>query len=132
MSLKDTNWKLVFTGIFGFVLGTTLFVLCFQVGKSSEDHSINVAVMAAATTVGWLLGIVASPYDQSEQKRFSSVTRAVSAFVSGYLAAKLDALVNAVVAPGMILNPLPGFRALLFLGAALLATIGTFAYRKYA
>lgn len=132
MSVRNTNWKLIFTGIFGCLLGTTFFVLCFYVGASATDYSLNLAIMAAATTIGWLLGIVASPYDQAEQQRFSSVTRAVSAFVSGYLAAKLDALVNAVVAPGLILNPLPGFRALLFLGSALLATIGTFAYRKYA
>ncbi|MRR11180.1 hypothetical protein EG835_01525 [bacterium] len=132
MSLRDVNWKLVFTGILGGTMGATLVVLCFRVGASTQDQSLNLAIMVAAMTVGWLLGILVSPYDQDEQKRFSSVTRAVSAFVSGYLAAKLDALINALVAPDLILNPVAGFRALLFLGAALLATIGTFAYRKYA
>jgi hypothetical protein len=126
------NFKLVGTSVIGVGLAGTLAFLCFRFGSSSEDHDLNLAIMVVATIIGWILGVLVSPYDQGEQRQFTSLARVASAFITGYLAAKVNSLIDAILSPQLLLTPLPAFRALLFVGAALLATLGTFVYRRYA
>ena len=124
--------KLVSTSLVGLTLASSLVILCFRFGTTPQDHDLNLTIFIVASVIGWILGILGTPYDQGEQKRFSSIARVASAFVTGYLAAKLDSVITAVLSPDVLLNPLPGFRAMLLVGAALLATLGTFVYRRYA
>lgn len=44
---------------------------------------------------GWALGIFYSPYNPEEEKRFLSIGRTISAFVSGYAVSKFDRLIEA-------------------------------------
>ncbi len=108
-----------------------VFALCWLIGSDAESHYINVAVFVFSWALGWLLGTMIAPYDSGEATVFSRVSKAISAFLSGYLLAKIDGLTRELFDPGFILQPLPGFRALEFLSVTAIVMIVVFIARKY-
>ena len=116
---------------FAVVLLGMLFALCWLVGDDLQSHYINVTVFFVSWALGWLLGTLIAPYDIGEATLFSHISKSVSAFVSGYLLAKIDALIRAAFDPEFILRPLPGFRALLFVSVTIVVMIVVFFARKY-
>lgn len=77
-------------------------------------------------------GILISPYDTEESKRFSVYTKAVGVFASGYFVGKIDKLVEKVFGPEFVFESVHGFRIIAFLSAAIVAMLITFIYRWYA
>lgn len=116
---------------FATVLLVVLFVLCLLEGDGAESHYINVAVFVFAWAIGWLLGTLIAPYDAGESTMFARVSKAISAFASGYLLAKIDVLTKTLVDPDFIMRPLPGFRAMVFISVTAIVMIVVFFARKY-
>jgi hypothetical protein len=117
--------------LFAAVLLLTLFALCWLLGDMPADHYLNVAVFVSGWACGWLLGTFVAPYDPGESTLFNKLSRAISAFVSGYLVAKIDGLTRAIADPAFILHPLPGFRLMTFVSVAVIVTIVVFFARRY-
>jgi hypothetical protein len=116
---------------FAALLLAITFVLCWLIGSDAESHYINVAVFVFSWALGWLLGTMIAPYDSGEATLFTRVSKAISAFLSGYLLAKIDDLTKALFDPGFILQPLPGFRAMEFISVTTIVMIVVFFARKY-
>lgn len=57
--------------------------LCFYVRTTDTGRPANVSMFVLACSVGSLLGMLASPYTQSEKKGFSSTTKLATAFLAG-------------------------------------------------
>lgn len=106
-------------------------VSAFFVSPNCADIVVNLAVLSCAAACGWVIGIIASPYDKHEERRFSEVTRALSVFGSGYLAAKLDGIANTIFSPEVLGNTTSVFRLLSFISVLLVGVSVTFVVRKY-
>ena len=113
------------------VLTTALFILSFYVGDTSTDFALNQTALVFGASVGWVTGIVVTPYNLEEKGQFTSLAKAVVAFSSGYLVGKIDPIVGALLEPDYALDVVHGFRLIAGLSAFTLATVITFVYRQY-
>ncbi len=66
-----------------------LFLVAMGYGETLADKLMNVASACVGLGLGWILGIVVSPSDESEQSEFSAYTKALSTFFTGYVAGVL-------------------------------------------
>ncbi len=95
-------------------------MLCFRTAPTPDDVSLNLAILAASIVLGWLAGTLMTPGSAREETQFGAAGRAISTFASGYLLAKVDNLVNALLAPKLLLESssvLPAFRITMALTA---------------
>ena len=98
------NWKIYGSSGSALVLLSTLCTLSFYVGETALSRVINLAVLVFGLSLGWIVGIVASPYSRREQEHFTALSQAVAVFASGYLVGKLDRLVESCLTPPSHLN----------------------------
>jgi hypothetical protein len=70
---------------------TVLVLAMVAVFSSSSwpERMMNVVSACVGLGLGWVLGIVVSPSDESEQSEFSAYTKALSTFFTGYVAGAL-------------------------------------------
>ena len=114
------------------MLELNLFVCCFFIGSGAAAFAMNSAILVLGTSFGWLLGTIVSPYNPQEETQFATYTKAFSAFLSGYLVAKIDKIVEHLFSPEFLSAPEAAFRMILFLAAVVVATVFTFLNRRYA
>jgi len=126
------NYKLVCSTAAAFVLSVCLIVLCFFVGDGAEVRALNVAVLVAGASTGWLVGVLISPYDVKEARAFPKYAAAVSAFVSGYLVSKMDRVLEELLEPEFLFSSLAGFRVLAGIASFAIALLIAYVYRAYA
>ena len=84
----------------------------FYIGASNKDIALNLTMIVFGISLGWLTGIVASPYTNNEEAKFTTFTKAFGVFVSGYLIGKIDGLIESLSAPQIIMESVNGFRFL--------------------
>jgi hypothetical protein len=122
---------------FAALLLTILFILCFQFSESGQALSdtnpvvINLALFVGGWAFGWVLGTLVAPYDENEATLFSSISKAASAFVSGYLLAKIDPLVTYLLDPKAGFSSLFVFRVILLISVTIIIMLVVFFARKY-
>src|SRR6516165_4218509 len=116
------NYKIVGSCASAGLLGLTLVILSFYIGAPAAVP-ISIAVIVVGTAVGWLLGLVVSPYSESEKTRFGGYARAFGVFASGYLVAKADKVLEKVFDPDFLLDSVHGFRTLSFATSLILGLI---------
>jgi hypothetical protein len=132
------NWKIKCSTIAGLLISATIIILSFYVSEDKNGNFakivlvLNLAILALGFSVGWVIGIMISPYDNKETARFSALSKAVGVFASGYLVGKIDKLVEKILNPDFILDSVHGFRAISFITAVIVAMLITFVYRWYA
>jgi hypothetical protein len=126
------NYKLIGSTTSTVILGAPLLVMTFYFGSTPQDHCLNIMLLIVALLLGWVLGILVTPYDGDEQKQFTNFSKAISAFISGFVVAKIDKLVEHILDPTVLADSLALFRLTLFVAGFLLALIITFIYRRYA
>ena len=73
----------------GSAVGVVFFVISLRLAAAGSDPPINILLCFFGGACGWLAGILASPYP-NEVRDFSAYYKAVSAFVSGFILAKVD------------------------------------------
>jgi hypothetical protein len=96
-----------------------------------DDLAVLSAVLG--TSLGWLFGTLLSPYE-SEALRFESFGKVVSAFVSGFLLSKVDAIFGVMpkneyhdlIRSGMVIR-----RVLIGLTCCIIAMMAVFISRRY-
>lgn len=116
----------------GAMLLFILAILCFLYVPSGDSYwrpaSMNLTVFVAGWASGWFAGTLVAPYDEGEAGLFSKISKGIWAFVSGFLLAKIDPMLNASIFP---LNEVVQFRVLLFLSVAVIVMLIVFFARKY-
>ena len=102
------------------LLGVGFVILCFRMAPTPDDVSLNFAILGASVVFGWLAGMLFTPSTSREEGQFGVAAKAISTFASGYLLAKIDNILNALLTPKMLLESsslLPAFRLTLSLAA---------------
>ena len=128
------NYKIVGSTVTAFALFAIL-IWCAQSTSVSPDEKelvLHISVMVVGVTLGWIIGILTTPYGEKEKEHFSTIVKGVTVFFSGYALAKIDPIISTLLKPETFLEPIVAFRAIAFLTSLLLAVIITFVYRKYA
>jgi hypothetical protein len=101
---KIMNYKLLGSAASGLFLAATVVCLSFSVSSDASSLSVNLLIVILGFAVGWLLGIIIFPYDESEKRTFSEYTKAVGVFISGYAVGKVDKVIDAIFQPDFILS----------------------------
>lgn len=120
--------------LFGLMLGASAIYIAWCSAPEGQDRYLNLAILAAGAAFGWLLGTFLSPGTTTETKRFGAVAQAISAFLSGYLLAKLGKVIDELVDPDRVLNgfnQLIGTRIAFFIIALIATMLPTYVLRVY-
>jgi hypothetical protein len=125
------NYKLAGSAISGVVLAGTVIYLSFLVGDDARATALNLLVVVFGLALGWLLGILVSPYSTKEEQKFSEYAKVFGVFASGYLVAKTDQVIATLLHPDFVLDFIHGFRLLAFLVSLILGLVITFVFRQY-
>jgi hypothetical protein len=81
----------------GYFLGALLYVACFVIAfkmRPTDEWWLNVLLCLFGGIVGWTVGVLLSPMTKAEESKFTGYGKALSAFVSGFVVAKLDLLLK--------------------------------------
>jgi len=132
--VESANYKIVGSTVSAFTLFSAL-LYCAQsaaISPTEKDFILNLTIIIFGTTIGWIAGILSSPYGQKEKEQFTTIVKGVTVFLSGYAMAKLDPIITVILKPEMFIEPVVAFRAIAFMTSLLLSVVITFVYRKYA
>lgn len=125
------NYKFFVSIASALVLGATAFVISFYFGTDTQAHCLNIILLIVALFLGWVTGILATPYSSTEQKDFTTYGKVISVFISGFVVAKADKAIEHIFDPQTLSDPVALFRLALFVVGFLLALILTFVCRRY-
>jgi len=125
------NYKLTFSAISAAVLGGTVVYLSLVVGEDAKASSLNLLIVVLGLSIGWLFGILLSPYSETEEKKFTDYAKAFGVFASGYLIGKVDKVLEELLKPDFILDSVHGFRVMAFAAAFIVGLVITFVFRRY-
>ena len=117
-------------GLATIVVATLLVSACI-ISPSAEERIISISIVALGLSGGMIGGTALSPSDKKESKRFTSFGQALTAFVSGYLASKLNPLIDAAITSNPLTNSVDFFRLVAFLATLLAVGKATFSCRSY-
>jgi D-alanyl-lipoteichoic acid acyltransferase DltB (MBOAT superfamily) len=126
------NRKLAVTTSAAIVMLLALATCAVFMGADTKGISINATIMILGCTFGWLLGTLITPYDTKERADFSAYAKAASAFISGYVIAKIDKVIEHILSPTFLFEDAAGFRMMLFVASFCLCLLLTFIFRRYA
>lgn len=127
------NYKLVGSSVSALLLVGALATLSVVYPTDKTGISFSLLIVVLGLAIGWLLGIVVSPYTKEEKESFTEYAKALGLFVSGYLVGKIDKAVEAIFNPTFLIdNPANGFRLMAFVAAVIVAVVITFVFRMYA
>jgi hypothetical protein len=119
-------------GVIGYVLAAVFFLtcVCFAIWGIPDSPVLNVLLVMFGAAAGWLIGILASPDDTIQEKRFRGYGSIIASLLTGFVAGKLDHIWD-TMAPAIVFGPLFFERLLLVIIAGLTATLVTFIGRTY-
>jgi len=132
---SERHWSWIITVIVALALLGALFLMGWRLSDIPQERYLTLAILIAACTLGWVLGMVLSPDSKTETKNFFTIGKGVSLFVSGYLVSKIDGLVTAVFEPQLLLHAtehLAAYRLIGAIASLTLAAILTYIVRIYA
>jgi hypothetical protein len=76
---------------FGYIVGAAIFTACLGVSaQGGRAALLHLLLCLLGVAAGWTVGIVATPLDESEETKFSALTKGFLALGSGYAIAKLE------------------------------------------
>lgn len=84
-------WTGYFLGAAGCV---TCLWLAFRMQPTKEEWSLNLLLCLFGLAVGWSVGVLLSPMTAIEETWFTRYGKALSAFVTGFVLAKIDPLLR--------------------------------------
>lgn len=118
----------------GYLIGiATLVVLvcaCVFIGNPPNPMWLNVLLLVVGGLCGWGAGILASPQGEEEKSQFAMYRRAILAFLTGFVLAKVDRLFDLAVDKGAVTISMLG-PSLIFVGGFVLGALFTFVGRRY-
>ena len=128
--MSNIEPNLIAASSFAIILYVGALWLAFRFQEKPHDLPINLALILVGSCVGWLAGILVTPYE-GQQDQFSKYAAGVGLFVSGYLVSKVDAAIVHVLKPEVLFTPMVGFRVLLTIGSIALALVLASSIRFY-
>jgi uncharacterized membrane protein YeiB len=126
---ENTSSGAILANLNYIILLVLLFVAAVGYGDAWAIRLMNVVAACVGVGLGWVLGIIVSPSDESEQTEFSSYTKAISTLVTGYLAGALKD-VKAQTIMDYLREPHIAFRVLMAAACLLATTAVVFINRR--
>jgi len=115
----------------GYALGAIALPGCFAIAvQMGGEKWLNILICIFGSIVGWSAGMLVSP-NPSEKDKFSEFRKAISAFISGFVLAKLDLLLGGAGGNSLSNSTLLLGRILLFGTTFLLCLQFTYVPRSY-
>jgi hypothetical protein len=117
----------------GYILGGLVFGLCvIAAAVVPPNRWLQIILCLFGGVLGWVIGIASTPLDETENQRFTDFVKAISAFVSGFVIAKVGIIADSLAAKleatgGDVLL----FRTLLFGTCLLIGFLFPFINRLY-
>jgi hypothetical protein len=130
----DPEWGGPVIGyVFGFILvvGAVTWSVIVRPGSLESTRSITVLIVVSGGLIGWLLGMLLTPVDDDETKKFRGYMRAGTAFIAGWLAGKLEKLFDLYSQDPNKLDELAVKRLLAFGAMLLFGALSTYVWRHY-
>jgi hypothetical protein len=119
--------------VIGYVVGALFYIICFVIAfKMNSDWWLNLLPCLFGGVVGWCMGMLLSPLTHYESIQFSAYGKAVSAFVTGFVIAKLETLFPGALTAQVVTTPAFVGRLLLFAITFCIGLQFTFVARRYA
>jgi uncharacterized membrane protein len=129
---NNYRWDLAITWITASLIYGFLLIFAFCIYQHRPETSFIWLSVFLGVSLGWFLGILATPYNLSEQKRLSDINKVAYGFLTGYLISKIDAVLNALMSTEDLLRKERLWVFVVVLVIALLATfITTYVNRSY-
>jgi len=127
------KYKLLVATAISFLLSLAIAVLCFVVAPNWQAGAVSLLLGIVGLLIGWIVGVALTPYSPEEKYQFSTYTKAIGVFATGYVAAKIDRIFEYLASPDNIFvsNTQTGLRLLIFIASAFLALITVFTHRQY-
>jgi hypothetical protein len=99
ISLRNASYREFFgqysPGVrIGLALGAVFYAACFVIAFVMDRWWLNVLLCFFGGALGWFLGILGTPTSSKESEAFLAYRRALSAFVGGYLLARVDVFIG--------------------------------------
>ena len=133
--LVQRKTKVAFTMVAALCVHLILVWIAWALAPSGDKVAFTTTVLIEVTgaSVGWLVGFLASPRTKVEEKWFAKYSATISAFVSGFLLAKLDSSIALVFEHGNLLaEPIYGARVLIFISSTIVGALTIYVFRLYA
>lgn len=131
ISKRGYRWTLITSNTSALLIGITVMWLAYQLGVEDNTYLFNWVICLLGVVMGWGVGFISSPSSPNESEQFSGLTKAISAFLSGYIISKLDRVIETLLESNKIFQELFLMRTALFLTAFVCALIIVFINRKY-
>ena len=117
----------------GFVVFVVVLWIARTVHQELDDQGFaqTVLIGVGGWALGWLVGFLISPSTSREIKEFSQAASTISAFVFGFVLAKLEPSLTPLFENGRLINePIYGIRLLIFMICFAIAAINMYVYRE--
>jgi hypothetical protein len=111
-------------------IGITLIWIAYELGIDEQAYLFNWLVILLGLVLGWGVGTLLSPFNPDEKENFSGMVKAISAFISGYILAKMDKFFEVIQSRDFFQESTLE-RIILFLVAFFLSMIIVFINRTY-
>jgi hypothetical protein len=126
-----SNRKVVCSYITAGAIFLVIFLAALFYPTEAKARWMHLMLIATGVSIGWILGIVLSPYTQGEKTKFDSYVKAVAAFLSGYVVAHLNGLIEHMMKPEFFGDSTRLFQVLLFLAAFSSSLVVVYVSRHY-
>ena len=130
--LKKLNYKLMMTVISAILFSIALIFIAYKIGPEQNVYPITFLICLSGCILGWIVGILTSPYDKADESKLNKFSKLIGTFISGYLLSKLDKVFESIFSPESLLTPIIGLRVLLFVCFFCIMWIIVFVFRQYA
>ena len=118
----------------GFIVFAIVIWLANRIHSELNDPGFaqTILIAVAGWASGWLVGFLVAPNTSSELKNLSQATSTITAFVAGFIMAKLEPSFTPIFADGQLINePIYGIRALIFIICFVVAAINMYVFREF-
>jgi uncharacterized membrane protein YeaQ/YmgE (transglycosylase-associated protein family) len=118
----------------GFIVFGVVLWLANRVHSELNDPGFaqTVLIGVAGWAAGWLVGFLVSPNTSSDLKNLSQATSTISAFILGFLLAKMEPSFTPIFANGRLVDePIYGIRVLIFVICFVVAAINMYVFREF-
>lgn len=104
-SLHGDLSDVITAGVVGVLIYGVLLWICVAYQEGNERITLLLAC-ALGAAFGWVIGILASPYTIQEKDTFSTLSKLIYGFISGYVVSKVDKLLNSLLSPPIQERPI--------------------------
>ncbi|QDK81224.1 hypothetical protein EXU85_22485 [Spirosoma sp. KCTC 42546] len=89
-NLGSNPWTIITSNFYTAVFAGLILWIGYKLGKDDGSYILNWLISLLGVLIGWIIGILATPYDSLESQKFLTIGQSISVFLSGYVISKLD------------------------------------------